>query len=84
MAAAPLARRLARAALRTDVAALPAPVRAKARLCSIAGPVPTQGLPWSRQMVAIVRPLARGATSSARPWPRRLLRRAAGSTPSVR
>jgi peptide/nickel transport system substrate-binding protein len=38
----------------------------------------------AKQVVAIVRPVARGATSSARPWPRRLLRWAAGSTPGVR
>jgi 2-methylcitrate dehydratase PrpD len=66
----PLARRLARAALAADVALMPAEVAAKARLCLLdflscaleAGP-----LPWSRQAVAIARPLADGAAIIGRP-----------------
>ena len=65
MAVPPLARRLARAALGADVAALPAAVRIKAKVCLIdflSCAFEARELPWSRQAVAIARPLPGGAS----------------------
>lgn len=70
MAAGPLARRLARAALSSKVASLPASARAKARLCLIdflSCAFEARELPWSRQAVAIARPLPGGANIIATP-----------------
>jgi 2-methylcitrate dehydratase PrpD len=61
---APLARRLARTALGADLGALPAAVRDKARLCLIdflSCAFEARELPWSRQAVALARPLPGGA-----------------------
>jgi 2-methylcitrate dehydratase PrpD len=56
---------MARAALAADLAAMPAEVSAKARLCVLdflSCAFEAGNLPWSRQAVAIARPLEDGAT----------------------
>jgi 2-methylcitrate dehydratase PrpD len=62
---APLARRLARAALSVSFADLPAAATSKAKDCLLdflACALEARSLPWSRQAIGVVRPLEKGAS----------------------
>jgi 2-methylcitrate dehydratase PrpD len=62
---APLARRLARAALSVSFADLPAAATSKAKDCLLdflACALEARVLPWSRQAIGVVRPIERGAS----------------------